>query len=48
METLSLLFACATVITAILYIRKIKIQLNNVEKAFREACMEIHKIKGDL
>lgn len=45
METLSLIFACATIITAILYIRRIKIQFNNVEKAFKEACIEINKLK---
>ena len=45
METLSLIFACVTVLLAIFYITKIKRQLNNVEKAFKEACEEIHKLK---
>jgi len=36
MEILSLLFACATIILAIFYIRKLKRQINNVEKAFKE------------
>lgn len=36
MATLSLIFACTTVLLAIFYIRKIKKQLNNVEKAFKE------------
>lgn len=47
MEILSLLFACATVIIAILYIRKIKIQLNNVEKAFKELSMLYYEIKNN-
>lgn len=47
METISLIFACATVILAIYYVRKIKKQLNNVEKAFKEACLEIHKLKAE-
>ena len=36
METLSMLFACATIILAIIYVRKLKKQINNVEKAFKE------------
>jgi len=36
MEILSLLFACATILLAVFYIRKLKKQINNVEKAFKE------------
>ncbi len=36
MEILSLLFACATIILSLFYIRKLKKQIINVEKAFKE------------
>ena len=45
METLSMLFACATIILAIFYIRKLKRQINNVEKAFKELSMLYYEEK---
>ena len=46
METLSMLFACATIILAIIYVRKLKKQINNVEKAFKELSMLYYEIKN--
>lgn len=46
LETLSLIFACLTVTLGTFYIIKIKRQLNSVEKAFKQACGEIHKLQN--
>jgi hypothetical protein len=46
METLSLIFACLTVALGTAYIINLKRQLYNVEKAFKQACDEIHKLKN--
>ena len=40
-----MLFACATIILAIFYIRKLKRQINNVEKAFKELSMLYYEEK---
>jgi hypothetical protein len=47
MEIISVAFACGTIILAIIYIRRLKRQINNVENAFRQACGEINRLKNE-
>lgn len=47
MEYISQLVIAATIIYAIFYIRKLKKQISNVEKAFKELSMLYYEIKNN-